>query len=166
MERQTGEQIPWHSHDHGTCITQALERAERLCRARGARLTPIRRQVLTSIWQGHKPVGAYEILDHLRQEGRVDPPTVYRALAFLLEGGLIHRIESLNAYTGCRIPEAEHAGQFLICRGCRTLLEMDEPLITDTIRRHVDRLGFRVERQTVELEGVCPDCLREDLHDS
>lgn len=166
MPQQRFAQFPWQHHDHGACIDGALKRAEQICRERGMRLTPIRRLVLESIWQGHKPVGAYEILDQIREGGRVDPPTVYRALGFLLEGGLIHRIESLNAYTGCRIPGDDHAGQFLICASCRNLIEIDDPVITETISRQVARLGFQVERQMIELQGVCPACQKGDDRDS
>src|SRR5581483_8522848 len=96
-------------HDHALCIDDALAAAERQCAARGARLTEQRRRVLELIWKSHAPVGAYTLLDRLREGGvRAQPPTVYRALEFLVENGLIHRIESLNAYVGCADPDQRH----------------------------------------------------------
>ena len=94
-------------HDHRVCVKDALEQATAICAKRGARLTPIRRRVLELIWASHKPSGAYDILEALSQESRgkrIAPPTVYRALDFLLEQGLIHRLESLNAFIGCPHP--------------------------------------------------------------
>src|SRR5215470_19039883 len=92
-------------HDHESCVEMALDRAATLCGERGARLTELRRNVLALVWEGHEPVGAYHILDALRRRHPgAAPPTVYRALEFLGEQGLIHRIESLNAYVGCDRP--------------------------------------------------------------
>jgi hypothetical protein len=91
------------SHDHAHCIEDAIDRAELVCGARGARLTDIRRHVLELIWKRHEPVGAYDLLDELRAtHRRAAPPTVYRALDFLMENGLVHRIESLERL--CRLP--------------------------------------------------------------
>ena len=106
-------------HDHRHCLKDALDRAAALCRDRGVRLTPIRRRVLELVWSGHRPLGAYDILDALQAERRgAAPPTVYRALDFLREQGLVHRIESRNSFVGCPDPDTPHGGQFLICRTC------------------------------------------------
>jgi Fur family zinc uptake transcriptional regulator len=149
------------SHDHGSCIDEALDRAAQLCAARGARLTPLRRQVLKLVWRGHEPVGAYALLEGLRRSHPgAAPPTVYRALDFLIEHGLIHRIESLNAYVGCPQPERPHAGQFLICGRCSATAELDDPAIADAVRRRAGALGFEVRQQMVEVRGFCPRCAR------
>lgn len=146
-------------HDHYACVADAVKAAESACRRRGSRLTPLRRRVLELVWSGHRPVGAYEVLEHLSAEqGRVAPPTVYRALDFLREHGLVHRIESLNAYIGCARPAETHAGQFLICRTCGTTAEVHDPGIEAALRQRAGALGFAVERETVELRGVCPGC--------
>ena len=80
-----------HNHDH--CIVDALQRAEALCEQRNVRLTPIRRRVLELVWHSHAPIGAYAILDQLKTTDRsAAPPTVHRALDFLLEHGLVHRL--------------------------------------------------------------------------
>jgi Fur family zinc uptake transcriptional regulator len=149
------------SHDHRSCIDAALDRAAQLCAARGARLTPLRREVLKLVWRGHEPVGAYALLEGLRRSHPgAAPPTVYRGLDFLIEHGLIHRIESLNAYVGCPQPERPHAGQFLICGRCSATAELDDPAIADAVRRRAGALGFRVRQQMIEVRGVCPRCAR------
>ncbi|QBQ54572.1 Fur family transcriptional regulator [Nitrosococcus wardiae] len=147
------------SHNHYHCIRDALAVAEKTCASRGLRLTKLRRRVLELVWEHHVPVKAYDILDQLRQEHRgAAPPTVYRALDFLLQAGLIHRLETLNAYVGCGDPDRPHIGQFLLCRQCGTVAELDAPEITGILSREARHLGFRVDRQTVEIRGLCPQC--------
>src|SRR5689334_14403794 len=146
-------------HDHASCVGDALAAAERKCAGRGVRLTEQRRRVLELIWLSHSPVGAYTLLDRLRADGvRAQPPTVYRALEFLVENGLIHRIESLNAYVGCADPDERHVGQFLICTGCHSAAELDDPGIGTAIAARAKEIGFSVSRATVEIEGLCPNC--------
>jgi Fur family zinc uptake transcriptional regulator len=146
-------------HDHAVCVDDAIAAAERQCGARGAKLTEQRRRVLELIWKSHEPVGAYTLLDRLRDEGlRAQPPTVYRALEFLVENGLIHRIESLNAYVGCAEPSERHVGQFLICTGCRSAAELDDAAIGAAIAQRAKEIGFSVSRATVEIAGLCPNC--------
>lgn len=146
-------------HDHDACIAETLERAERVCLARGARLTPLRRRVLQLCLQSHRPRGAYDILEDLAAEGHKRAPlTVYRALDFLVGLGLVHRLESRNAYLGCSGPEAGHATQFLVCTRCGAAVEMDDPGLAAAIARSAERLGFAAGRQMVEVEGVCAAC--------
>lgn len=92
------------------------------------------------------------------KDGSLAPNTVYRALDFLLEAGLIHRLDSINAYMGCADPETEHSGQFLICRKCESAAEIHDPGIDLTLGRDAERLGFEPERKTVEVRGLCPAC--------
>ncbi len=147
------------SHDHRKCVHTALSTAEAVCKARGEKLTPVRKRVLELVWASHRPVGAYALLDSLRADGRsAAPPTVYRALEFLLAQGLVHRVESLNAYLGCAHPADDHAAQFLICRQCGTAAELEETEIASAIDRHAKRAGFAVERRTVEAMGLCAAC--------
>ncbi len=146
-------------HRHQRCIDDALGAAERLCAARRQRLTPLRRRVLELIWRRHEPARAYDILEQLDGEGCGGaPPTVYRALEFLLANGLVHRIQSLNAYVGCGDPATAHAGQFLICRRCNAVGELDDGEIEALIAAKAGATGFDVERQTIEIMGLCPDC--------
>lgn len=160
MNRTTAAiRFPPAQHDHDTCVETALERAESLCRARGLRLTGLRRRVLELVWNSHKPAGAYEILNSLNREGRrAAPPTVYRTLEFLIEADLVHRLDSLNAFVGCRDPGRSHTGQFLICRQCRSVAELDDPDIDSLVGRKAADLGFTAVRQMVEIQGLCQDC--------
>lgn len=148
-------------HDHAGCVRTAVARAEELCRRQGQRLTALRRRVLELVWSGHRPLGAYAILELLQKEGRAAPPTVYRALEFLQERGLVHRLASLNAYVGCVRPDRPHAGQFLICIGCRSSAELDAPQVAEAIVESAESAGFQVRHQTVEVLGLCPDCREE-----
>ena len=142
-----------------------LDRADAICAERGARLTDLRRQVLGLILQEEAPTGAYDLLDRLRatRQGAA-PPTVYRALDFLLEHGLIHRLERLSAFVGCIAPEdgghdhSSHAAQFLICRQCGTTLEISDPAVARALESATARLGFRLAKATVEIEGLCEGC--------
>ncbi len=155
--------FPSERHDHDACINAALAQAKAICAEQGGRLTPQRRQVLELVWQEHKPVGAYELLERLREAGvKAAPPTVYRALDFLLSHGLIHRIESLNAYTGCATPGIPHHGQFLVCSQCQHVAELDDSAIHHQLDASARELGFVVERQTVEIRGLCPLCRETD----
>ena len=153
------QQAPQRGHDHTSCIAEALAAAEGLCAERGAALTPIRRRVLELVWSSHAPIGAYEILSRLAGEsGKVQPPTVYRALDFLRQQGLVHRIESRNAFIGCGQPERDHEGQFLLCRACGEAEELMDEKVLQPLERHARARGFVLERRTVELEGLCPNC--------
>ena len=145
-------------HDHQGCIDAALASAETVCQQHRQRFTAIRRRVLELVWRQHKPIGAYEVLEILRQTGRSAPPTVYRALDFLQKMGLVHRIASLNAYVGCVHPGEPHDGQFLICESCKSLVELDAPAITSAIEQSAAATGFEPHRRTVEIMGLCPDC--------
>jgi Fur family zinc uptake transcriptional regulator len=141
-------------------VHTALSEADELCAQKGLRLTALRRRVLELVWQSHKPLGAYDILAVLSEEDgrRAAPPTVYRALDFLLENGLVHRIASLNAFTGCNHPTHVHQGQFLICRECHAAIELQSPTISEAVTTAAAEVGFAVEGQTVEIIGVCSGC--------
>lgn len=150
------------THQHQQCISQAMAAAEAKCAQDDVRLTPTRRRVLELIWGSHLPSKAYDILDKLRNENRrAAPPTVYRALEFLVEEGLVHRIESLNAYVGCGEPGQAHAGQFLICRACGNVAELDDPEVSEILASTAEQAGFQVARETVEMEGLCVQCSNE-----
>jgi Fur family zinc uptake transcriptional regulator len=151
--------FPPAHHDHDNCVETAVERAEVVCRARGLRLTGLRRRVLELVWDSHKPAGAYEILDSLNRKGRrAAPSTVYRALEFLIEADLVHRLDSLNAFVGCRDPSSSHTGQFLICRQCCSVAELDDRDIDTLVGQKAAVLGFTAVRQMIEIQGLCQDC--------
>ncbi|MCJ8170495.1 Fur family transcriptional regulator [Atopomonas sediminilitoris] len=147
-----------HNHDH--CVDHALQDAEQRCSARGVRLTELRKRVLELVWQSHQPLGAYDILEQLSQQDgrRPGPPTVYRALDFLLEQGLVHRLASLNAFLGCTHPEHGGGGQFLICRQCRVAVELEHSATDQAIAQAAASVGFAVEQPMVEVLGLCARC--------
>jgi len=151
-------------HNHDKCLKAALSQARDRCTRSSARLTPIRESVLTLIWDSHKPVGAYQIVDQLPllTGKNIQAPSVYRAIDFLLELGLIHRIPSLNAYMGCPFPGSEHSDLFLICRLCGAAAEVGDEAINAMIGDTIKKIGFRREGQVIELSGVCPSCQEEE----
>ena len=146
-------------HEHQGCIADALARAEDVCRQRGARLTPLRRRVLELVWRSHRAVKAYDLLAALGDEhGTAKPPTVYRTLEFLIDQGLVHRIDSLNAFVGCPQPDRSHSAQFLICGGCGEVSEMNAASIDRAVEDQAAGSGFALSRQIIELHGKCPHC--------
>jgi Fur family zinc uptake transcriptional regulator len=151
--------FPPATHNHDDCVATAITTAENLCRERGLRFTALRQRVLTLVWNSHKPVGAYDILEMLSEEGkRAAPPTVYRALDFLIEAGLVHRLASLNAFIGCPDPARSHAGQFLICNRCRGVAELDDAELEELVGGKAAQQGFKALHQVLEIEGVCSAC--------
>jgi len=148
-----------HKHDHARCIKNALHEAESVCVNAGLRLTELRRKVLQLIWLSHTPVKAYDILEQLHKDNpKTAPPTVYRTLEFLMDAGVVHKIESLNAYVGCGDPSKPHIGQFFICEQCGSVAEINDPKITQLINREARHLGFQSQRQVIEIRGHCPEC--------
>jgi Fur family zinc uptake transcriptional regulator len=145
-----------------------LDRAEAVCEHRGAKLTELRRHVLGLVLDAASPTGAYELLDRLRQSRRgAAPPTVYRALDFLLEQGLVHRVERLSAFVGCvagcTADHAEgeshtHAAQFLICRQCGRVIEMQDQDVSAMLAQAAKAAGFSISGATIEAEGLCSTC--------
>ncbi len=131
-----------------------------ICEGRGERMTELRRRVLELLWASGRPTGAYELIEALKPGGSrpVGPPTVYRALGFLMAQRLVSRIESLNAYVPCAHPERDHDCLFFICSGCRTSVEFEDPRIGGLLAEDAAALGFAATRRTVEVEGVCARC--------
>ncbi|GAA4223029.1 transcriptional repressor [Sagittula sp. NFXS13] len=149
----------FEAHDHKHCIKSGLKAAEDICAERKAQLTPVRRRVLEILLEGHRAMGAYEVLDHLRAEGLgSQPPVAYRALDFLAANGLVHRIERLNAFIACSTPDVDHAPTFLICRECSTIAETPAPRAGRVVRNAAQEVGFHVEKVVIEAEGLCPAC--------
>lgn len=147
------------AHNHSDCIESALMTAEALCLKNNQRLTKIRRRSLELIWQSHRPLGAYQLLAKLVEEGfNSAPPTVYRALDFLLSAGLIHKVESMNAYLGCAHADKDHHGYFLICDECQNVMEFDYQDVHKELVANAAQHGFLLRSDTIELTGVCQSC--------
>jgi Fur family zinc uptake transcriptional regulator len=146
-------------HDHGACVNSALAAAETRCEEGGLRFTPVRRKVLEILLQEHRALGAYAILDKLRDDGfGSQPPVAYRALDFLVANGLAHKIERLNAFTACVDPSHAHTPAFMICRLCDAVAETHSSPARGALGDAARATGFRIERTVVEAEGVCPAC--------
>ncbi|WP_277345536.1 Fur family transcriptional regulator [Pseudomaricurvus alkylphenolicus] len=137
-----------------------METAQRICSDNGVRLTQLREQVLRLIWQSHRPLGAYALMEMLAEQStrRVAPPTVYRALEFLLEQGLIHRINTLNAFVGCTHPQGDHDNNFMICEECGVAIEFCTEKIQHDIKDSAAQFNFTIKAQSIELVGLCQAC--------
>lgn len=151
--------LPYRPHNHDTCIADALSDARAICQRQNARLTATRERVLELIWHSHRPLGAYDVLAMLAQDGHnAAPPTVYRALDFLQQYGLVHRIASLNAFIGCTHAGTRHQGMFLICYHCGNVLELSAPAVAQAIEDAAANVAFKPDNVTVEVSGFCPAC--------
>lgn len=151
--------IGFAPHDHGSCVSDTLAKAEAQCAEHGLRLTPVRRRSLEILLAEHRALGAYELLAYLAEEGLGNqPPVAYRALDFLVKAGFAHKIEALNAYIACAHLGADHTPAFLICRACKSVAEADTGLTGGRLGDAARDAGFVIERTVVEAEGLCPDC--------
>ncbi|MBS0123082.1 Fur family transcriptional regulator [Thetidibacter halocola] len=149
----------FHQHDHAACIETVLGTVEQACAEEGLQLTPVRRRTLELLLAEHRAMGAYEVLDRLRDEGLgSQPPVAYRALDFLTKHGFAHRIERLNAFIACAHPGERHAPCFLICRACNAVAEAPGRPVAEALRAAAAPLGFVTERVAIEAEGLCPAC--------
>ena len=161
-------------HDHATAHGERacgageaslLERAERLCRERDLQFTRLRREVLEAVAHEGRPLGAYDIAERLSGAGRrVAAVSVYRALDFLTEHGLVHRIASRNAFVSCGHAHGEGAGLvFLICRTCGGIGETTAPEVESQLDRTLEKVGFRPTSRILEVEGECRACRGRDV---
>ncbi|WP_428355385.1 transcriptional repressor [Methyloprofundus sp.] len=149
-------------HNHRGCIDHALQTAEQICLTKGVRLTALRKQVLELICANHKAIGAYELLDLLReQDPKAKPVTIYRALDFLITAGLVHKIESLNAFIGCLQAETQHKSAILICDQCKNAYEIDATAVYESLFALSEAVQFQPHCLTLELHGLCASC-KED----
>ncbi|MDO6588256.1 transcriptional repressor [Salipiger sp. 1_MG-2023] len=161
---ETGHDAPsdtvgFDTHDHAGCITAAVSAAEAHCATNGLRFTPVRRKALEILLQEHRALGAYEMLDLLRDAGfGSQPPVAYRALEFLVANGFAHKIERLNAFVACAHPGASHSPAFMICRACDSVAEAQSAPARGSLGDVARAAGFQIERTMVEAVGLCPNC--------
>ncbi len=140
-------------------VGELIRQAENLCAERNQRFTELRRLVLELVCLTDQPVGAYHLLDKLRDRGRsAAPPTVYRALEFLLQQGLVHRLACSNTYLACAHPHRPHAALFLVCKRCGHTQEVYTESVLGAVKTCADQFGFSVEHTTVEVSGLCKRC--------
>lgn len=143
-------------HDHDACIQTAMVAAEAACSKGSLRLTPVRRRTLEILLEAHEALGAYDVLARLDAEGLGSkPPVAYRALSFLVDAGLAHRIERLNAFVACSHPGSDHDPAFMICNSCGTVAEGEAQ---DALAPSAAAAGFKIDRTVVEATGICPSC--------
>jgi Fur family transcriptional regulator, zinc uptake regulator len=153
--------FPGPGHNHVACLSETLARARAAFESRGLRLTDLRLRVLTEIAASHHAIGAYDIIGRLAEKGtRLAPVSVYRAIEALTEAGLVHRLESRNAYFACH---ASHTGErqhvVLSCGACGTIAEVDGDAVFGAIDAVTARQGFHAEVRVVEVAGRCAHCL-------
>jgi Fur family zinc uptake transcriptional regulator len=150
-----------HAHQHRHDAKGFVHAVVHACEERGLRLTPLRLSVLELIAASDKPVKAYDLLDRLKDDrAGAAPPTVYRALDFLLEHGFIHKLESINAYVSCHHPQEAHQVPFLICDVCASAVELCDERVAKLLGEQAKERGFRARAQTLEVHGVCAQCAR------
>lgn len=141
-----------------------MDAAAEFCSRRGARLTDLRRDVLALILAAEAPPSAYDLLARLKDSRPgAAPPTIYRALEFLLGQGLVHRVERLGAFVGCMEPgHHAHPVHFLICRTCHDVRELEDAGLDRMLTQVAAASGFVAERVTVEMEGLCTPCAQRN----
>jgi Fur family zinc uptake transcriptional regulator len=140
--------------------TVLLQHAIDICSEKKIRFTAIRQRVFLLMLDQKGAVSAYELLEKLKQyDSSAKPPTIYRALDFLLEHHFIHRIESLNAYLKCEHFGCEHPMQLLICDKCKQVIELSDPVIDNAFSDQAQQTGFRITNKVLEAHGVCHNCL-------
>jgi len=150
-----------HEHAHGTPASAeaALALAEEYCRERGEKLTPIRQKVLELLLTSGRATKAYSLLDDMRQiHPGSAPPTVYRALDFLLSAGLVHKIESINAFAVCHdLTQCQH-GILVVCQQCGNVTELHQPALREALVAQIEHAGYRLAGDGIELKGLCSAC--------
>jgi Fur family zinc uptake transcriptional regulator len=152
--------FPKPSHDHGSCVEQAVAHARQVCETRGIKLTALREAVLRVLTASHKALGAYEILDRMNEQGRrLAPISVYRIIDILVEAGLVHRLESKNAYFACLSRHDGPASRVvLLCEACHRVAEAEAPDAWGAIEAVTQDTGFSISATVLEVQGQCPDC--------
>jgi len=162
VERVAAADIGLMAQAHLACSPQSLpvslQEAETLCEQRGGRLTPLRKKVLQLLLESEGPSKAYDLLEHLGEDGAAKPPSVYRSLDFLLEMGLAHKIESLNAYVACGHWKHGHAAVFLICDKCGMAGELHANDSVKKLTQEVEGVNFKMRNAVIEIRGLCEKC--------
>ncbi|MDR2051294.1 MAG: transcriptional repressor [Deltaproteobacteria bacterium] len=137
----------------------AAKDAEELCARHGVRLTAIRRKIFKILLQAGAPLKAYDIIDRMREDGRrITPATMYRTLEFLLQQGLAHRINALNAYVPCTAAHDSGGLLLFVCSDCQKASELNDPVLYDSLRARLGVLGFSLDNASIEIQGACPSC--------
>lgn len=157
---QKSDLFPQPEHNHGPCLDTAFGRAERAFETHGLKLTPLRRRVFAEIASSHHAVGAYDVLDRLSKKGdRLAPISVYRAIDALLGAGVVHRLESRNAFFACHGSHASDRDQLILaCETCALVAEVDGDAVFAALERAATAAAFAARRRVVEVTGQCRNC--------
>tara|TARA_B100000524_G_scaffold20683_1_gene10609 strand:+ start:82 stop:516 length:435 start_codon:yes stop_codon:yes gene_type:complete len=140
-------------------VEKNIQEAEQYCKENGLNFTPVRRKVLEILLHKNTAIGAYEILDLLREAGfKNQPPVAYRALDFLVQNGFAHKIEQLNSFIGCTHPGKDHSPAFMICRNCDSVSEEEALIRNFSVSQIASKAGFTVEKAVIEARGLCHSC--------
>lgn len=157
---------PGHVHNHSAhphSVAYQLLEAIRHCEQRGTRLTPIRQHVLTLLLEAARSLKAYELLEAMKQlYPQAKPPTVYRALDFLVEEGLIHRLDAVNAWTACQDVSGHHHDLLVVCTRCGKVAELSAPVISHQLQDMIQAAGFIQTTSETELRAMCQDCSNKE----
>ena len=159
LSGETSTSVSFREHNHDACTKKGMQVAEVYCIKRNLKLTPLRRKVLELLLAEHRALGAYTILDLLREAGfSSQPPVAYRALDFLVEHGFAHKIQRLNAFVACALPDTEHSPAFMICRKCEIVAETESSSSNFNLSETANATGFNIEQTVVEARGLCHSC--------
>ena len=140
-------------------MSKNIKVAEQYCKENDLKFTPVRRKVLELLLHKNTAIGAYEILDLLREAGfKNQPPVAYRALDFLVKNGFAHKIEQLNSFIGCVHPGKDHSPAFMICRNCDFVAEEEAISPNSSVSKIASKSGFKVEKAIIEAQGLCHSC--------
>lgn len=153
------DSLAFKKHNHKHCIEKSISEVELMCENAQLILTPVRKRVLEILLKEHQALGAYKILDILREDGfSSQPPIAYRALDFLVSNGFAHKIERLNAFIACAHVGEKHSPAFLICRLCASVAETLPIISKGILNQTALTADFVIEEAVLEAEGICPNC--------
>ncbi len=149
-----------HAADHARSTERGAQYAITICRLRGAQITPLRAAVLTALWDVGRPMGAYDLRDHISEAfGReISPASIYRTLDFLCTQNVVARIESRNAYVVCTHPDHDHTCVHFVCNTCGSSSEIENKRLERLLSSDAKKLGFAIDQRVVELSGSCAEC--------
>lgn len=154
-----GRPMPCEHTDHAHDVDAVVGRAERFSRERGVAFTPMRRRVLETLAAAQGPVTAYDLADRLSTERRVAPVQIYRALEFLIEAGVVHRLATRSAFVACAHEHARgETTVFLVCGQCGTVAEVASPAVGRGLKGTAAASDFEPHHPVVEVEGRCATC--------
>lgn len=142
---------------------ELLAHVSKICETRGVRFTPQRKRVFELICTNKSASSAYDLLEQLKEsEPQAKPPTIYRALDFLLEQGFIHKVESNNSFISCcSCGQKKHYSQLLICDQCGNVVELQDDNLMAVLASNASKFGFKITNHVIETHGTCRSCVAD-----